>query len=64
MGTGAVARSRGLTGCQLQAILHRRPEITPPVVAGRRVWTKEDLAALDRYLAGLNKRRQKAAKAS
>lgn len=51
-GTGDVARSLKppLTEAQVNAILRRRPEIRPPVVAGRRRWRPEDVAALEQHL--------------
>jgi len=46
--SGQVRRELRLTDRQLVYLLGRHPEIDPPVVMGRRVWSPENVEALRR----------------
>jgi hypothetical protein len=58
LGTGEVARQRGISEAVLQATLRRHPALKPPIVNGRRVWAPEHVEALDRHLAAGDRRRK------
>lgn len=52
--TGAVLRELCISMRQLEHIVERRPDLAPPVVAGRRLWTE---LHVDAMRAALEKRR-------
>lgn len=52
--TGDVARRLELTEQRLQTVLRGTPGLRPPLVAGKRRWRPEDVAALERRLAELS----------
>lgn len=54
--TGAVAAMFGVTADYVQSVL-RRAGIKPPVVAGRRIWSQEDVLRLRDYLESRGKLR-------
>lgn len=39
-----------VTEAQLNAVLRRRPDLAPPLVAGRRAWRQTDVEAVTRLL--------------
>jgi hypothetical protein len=49
--TREVALMLGLSEPSLNARIRRRPELSPPVVSGRRLWSLGHISALRRFLA-------------
>lgn len=55
--TGEVARylshqiGRAITERQINALLRRRPDLSPSIIAGRRAWRAPDVAAMQEFLA-------------
>lgn len=54
--TGAVKRRLGIRMRQIEYVLDCHPEIAPPVVDGRRLWSPSHVAALKTALKKVRKR--------
>lgn len=57
MSTGEVARKLGVTERRIQDVLRARPDLAPPVTAGKRRWSPAHVRALKARLDELSGRK-------